>query len=117
MSEYLTEKEMLLISVAISKQKGQNYPCSNQIVTCGIFSSEEYWDEFCLKNEYKMKRRTKYWIEFEYGERWTYFNPDIYPFRGFRFHKIKVTRNINRRLFLECVYPCCALYCKEIEWC
>lgn len=37
----MTEKEMKLFSEKINKQEGRNYPCSNQIVVCGFFSTEE----------------------------------------------------------------------------
>ena len=37
----MTEKEMMIISEQISKQEGRKYPCSNQVVVCGFFSTEE----------------------------------------------------------------------------
>ena len=29
------------VSETISKQEGQNYPCSNQVVLCGFFSDRK----------------------------------------------------------------------------
>ena len=115
--EYLTVEEMKRISNTISKQEGQNYPCSNQIVTCGFFSSKETWQEFCDKNKHRIKERiAKDIIRFEDGETWRWYSKHNYNLRGFRFYKIKVSRDINRDLFMQCIYPCCAHYCKEIEW-
>ena len=115
--EYLTIEEMNHISNAISKQKGQKYPCSNQIVTCGFFASKEEWEKFCNINKHKIKYTAKDCIGFEDGEKWRWY-PDYNTgsIRGFRFYKIKVSRDINKQVFLQGIYPCCAIYCKEIEW-
>lgn len=117
MNKYLTIEEMKHISDEISKQEGQNYPCSNQIVTCGFFASKEIWDEFCDKNKYRIKERiAKNCIRFEDGETWRWYSEYNGNIRGFRFYKIKVDSNVNREVFLHCIYPCCVNYCKEIEW-
>lgn len=114
--EYLTLEEMKHISDTISKQEGQNYPCSNQIVTCGFFAPREKWEEFCNANKHKIKYIAKDHISFEDGEKWRWYPEYNGNIRGFRFYKIKVSCDINRQAFLHCIYPCCAIYCKEIEW-
>ena len=38
---YLTYEEQHKIEEQINNQEGQNYPCSNQIVTRGFFSTRE----------------------------------------------------------------------------
>ncbi len=116
MTEYLTTEEMKHISDEISKQEGQNYPYSNQIVTCGFFASREKWEEFCNENKYKTKYTEKYRIGLEDGETWRWYPEYNGNIRGFRFYKIKVSCDVNKQAFMQCIYPCCACYCKEIEW-
>ena len=112
----MTEEEMKLISERINKQEGRKYPCSNQVVVCGFFSTEEDWNKFANDNLDKIKIRRKDEVVFNNGERWCYFSYFDFSQRGYRFYKIKVSRNIDRQIFLEHIYPLCALYCNEIEW-
>lgn len=114
--EYLSIEEMNNISYKINNQEGRKYPCSNQIVTCGFFSTKERWDEFLEANKNKIKWRAVDMAEFDNGEKWRYFNFTQFSYRGFRFYKIKIDCCVNREVFLQCIYPCCLLYCKEIEW-
>ena len=112
----MIEEEMKLISERINKQEGRRYPCSNQIVVCGFFSTDEEWNNFVNNNLDKIKTRKKDRVVFANKEQWYHFNYINYSQRGYRFYKIKVSRNVNRELFLNCIYPYCSLYCKEIEW-
>ena len=112
----MTEEEMKLISERINKQEGRKYPCSNQIVVCGFFSTDEEWNDFVNNNLDKIKIRQKDRVVFANKEQWYHFDYINYSQRGYRFYKIKVSRNVNRELFLNCIYPYCSLYCKEIEW-
>lgn len=112
----MTEKEMKLVSERINKQEGRNYPCSNQIVVCGFFSTEEDWNNFVTANLDKIKIRQKDRIVLANKENWYHFNHLNYSERGYRFYKIKVSRDIECEIFLNCIYPYCSLYCKEIEW-
>ena len=116
MNEYLTIEEMEYISDRINKQEGQNYPCSNQVVTCGFFASREEWVEFCNRNKHRTKYIAYDHMKFEDGEIWNWFSINSYNCRGYRFYKIKVSRNIDRHVFMQNIYPYCSHYCKEIEW-
>lgn len=116
MGEYLTIDEMNDISDKISKQEGQKYPCSNQVVTCGFFASEGKWKEFCEENRYKAIYVAKEHMKLEDEETWHWFSINNYNCRGYRFYKIKVSRDINRHVFMQNIYPYCSFYCKEIEW-
>ena len=49
----MTKEQRKDISKHIKSQKGQKYPCGNQVVCCGYFSYEEDWEKFCKKNKYK----------------------------------------------------------------
>lgn len=113
---FMTEVEMKLISERINKQNGRKYPYSNQIVICGFFSTKEDWNNFVNDNLDRIKIQRKDEVIFENKERWCHFSYIDYSQRGYRFYKIKVSRNINREIFLDCIYPYCSLYCKEIEW-
>ena len=55
-------------------------------------------------------------IRFEDGETWRWYPEYNGNIRGFRFYKVKVACDINRQAFMQCIYPCCIHYCKEIEW-
>ena len=112
----MIEEEMKLISERINKQEGRRYPCSNQIVVCGCYSTDEEWNNFVNNNLDKIKTRKKDRVIFANKEQWYHFDYINYSQRGYRFYKIKVSRNVNRELFLNCIYPYCSLYCKEIEW-
>lgn len=114
----MTEKQKYDIFKCINSQEGQNYPCSNQIVCCGYFSSEENWQKFCEKNKDLILYKIKDKIKLKNGEVWRFFNYIFFSenIRGFRFYKIKIDKNIiYSPLFLHCIMPCCHTYCKEIE--
>lgn len=110
----MTEEEMKLISEKINKQEGRKYPCSNQIVVCGFFSTDEDWNNFVNNNLDKIQQKDR--VVFTNKEQWRHFSHIDYSQRGNRFFKIKVSRNINCEIFLNYIYPYCSLYCKEIEW-
>lgn len=44
-------------------------------------------------------------FSFANKERWYYFDYTDYSQRGFRFYKIKVSRNINREIFFKLYLP------------
>lgn len=126
MAEKLTQEEINHIKECISNQEGQNYPCSNQVVLCGFIGSVEQWNNFVEENYDKilrLHRVSKHEQEFELmnHERWRLFNTKRSKVswnncRGYRFYKLKVTSNIDRKIFKENIYPYCSGYCCEIEF-
>lgn len=120
----MTIEMMNMVSTMISKQEGQKYACSNQIVTCGYFSNYSKWEEFCMRNRDKIIGRTEgtmcsgqTFIKLNNGETWRWFPVSgNYLCRGYRFYKIKVDSTIDERNFMENIFPCCSLYCIEIDW-
>ena len=112
----MTCEEMTLISEQINKQEGRKYPCSNQTVICGFFSTEEDWDKFVNDNLDKIKIQQKDRVIFCDKEQWYRFDYINYSQRGYRFYKIKVSRDIDIEIFLNYIYPYCCMYCNEIEW-
>lgn len=114
----MTKEQRKDISKHIKSQKGQKYPCGNQVVCCGYFSYEEDWEKFCKKNKYFIKYKRKDSIKLKNNEVWRFFNLISLKenMRGFRFYKIKIDKSINSNLFYHYIYPCCVHYCKKIEW-
>lgn len=112
----MTQEEMDMISENINKQQGRKYPCSNQIVVCGFFASEEAWNKFVKDNLENIKIRRKNEFVFINDERWIHFSYLDYSQRGYRFYKLKVSHDIDYHLFFESIYSCSYPYCKEIEW-
>ena len=116
----LTEERMNYISSFINNQEGQNYPCSNQIVTCGFISTEKKWNKFVEKFKLagEIKLLTKQRLFLSDGTQWRFFdiNTTKFTFRGVRYYKIKVDKSIDADIFEERILPYCSFYCKEIEW-
>ena len=106
------------ISKHIKSQKGQKYPCGNQVVCCGYFSYKEDWEKFCKKNKYFIEYKRKDSIKLKNNEIWRFFNLSTLAenIRGFRFYKITIDKSINPDLFYNYIYPCCIHYCKKIKW-
>ena len=101
-----------------SKQKGQNYPCSNQVVVCGFVGLYlDDWKKFIHNNKDKITYiHMKEEIILNNNERWVWINPSNYSIRGYRFYKVLANKNINRRFIEETVLPQCSFYCKSFEW-
>ena len=104
-----------------SKQEGQNYPCSNQIVVCGFVALyQSDWERFA--HNYKVKIARQYHsieikeIILKNNERWIWINPSNYSIRGYRFYKVLADKNINKKIIEEAILPQCSFYCKSFEW-
>ena len=100
-----------------SKQKGQSYPCSNQIVVCGFVSLYlNDWKEFIYNNKDKIIRCMKEEIILNNNERWIWIDPSNYSIRGYRFYKVLADKNINKKIIEETILPQCSFYCKSFKW-
>lgn len=106
-----------------SKQEGQNYPCSNQIVVCGfvaLYLSD--WERFVHDNKDKIARQyrniniMREEILLKNNERWVWINPSSYSIRGYRFYKVLANKDINKKIIGEMILPQCSFYCKSFEW-
>ena len=96
--------EMNRISRDINSNK-EKHPYGYGI--CGFFSTKERFKEF------EKSYLNKY---VDVGEYWKFYPIDKeILFRGNRFYKIKVDKNIDRDMFLQYILPCC-MNCIEIEW-
>lgn len=87
-----------------NNQEGRPYPCSNQIVVCGVITKDK--DKALSVMEKKgaiIKSRysgfVKGHIEWELNnERWLWKNWNE-NYRGYRFYKILIDENIDEELF------------------
>ena len=98
-----------------SSQKGQKYPCSNQIVVCAIITKNK--DKAFSVMEKKgaiIKRHSPDYIEWELNnERWLWTNWNM-NCRGYRFYKIIVDEDIDEDLF-EYTRIYSGFYCCSME--
>lgn len=112
----ISKEERDKISNWINNQEGRRYPCSNQIVCCGFVTDDnEKWQNFIEQNKDSIEKLTKREIVFDSRERWIKI-PLNSSFRGYRYYKIKVDKNIDKNFLEQVILPCCANYCCELEW-
>lgn len=100
-----------------NQQQGKKYPCSNQIVICAYITnnSQEVYN-YLNKNNITPIRISKTRIEWqENNERWIWI-PIRHSVRGYRFNKVKISKNYDNEEMLEqVIIPCCDLYCCSWE--
>ena len=99
-----------------NKQEGSKYPCSNQIVLCGVITKDRAKAIDFMKNKNvvcKREQRSKIIWFLDNGERWMWCNWNI-NYRGYRFYKVAIDRWIDVELFRRiCVL--CSGYCCSFE--
>jgi hypothetical protein len=99
------------------EQEGQKYPCSNQIVLCGIITKDRNKAIDFMKNKNVVKIREKRneitWF-LDNGEKWLWQNWNINR-RGYRFYKIAVDKLVDIDLFRTLIVPSCSIYCCSFE--
>lgn len=100
-----------------NSQPGQKYPCSNQVVLCGIVTSDRNKAiDFMKDKDFLEKRERRNQIDWllSNGERWIWrtWNEAC---KGYRFYKIVIDRNISNELFETLIHPCCGSYCCSME--
>lgn len=99
-----------------NKQEGRKFPCSNQIVTCGVITHDR--DKALSVMDRKgatVKSQSHYGIEWELNNErwiWRHWNENC---RGYRFYKVIVDEDINDDVFRYIVAPCLANYCCSFE--
>ena len=100
-----------------NNQVGQKYPCSNQIVLCGIITDDRNKALEFMKDKEFTEIRERYdqidWV-LTNGERWQWrkWNESC---RGYRFYKVAIDKNISDDIFNFLVKPCCGSYCCSME--
>ena len=116
-NDYIPLKYLEHYAGYFNKQKGQKYPCSNQIVLCGIVTKDKNKAIDFMKDKNiidKRERRNEIIWFLDNGERWMWRNWNV-DHRGYRFYKIAVDKVIDIDLFHLFVVPKCSLYCCSFE--
>lgn len=112
----MTQEEMNKISNHFNNQEGRSYPISNQIVCCGYVTEDKNkWNDFIKENTGNIvwKRKDDFMLKNE--ERWCRI-PVSSSVRGYRYYKIKVDKNVDRKFLEQIILPCCSNYCCDFEW-
>lgn len=100
-----------------NNQAGSKYPCSNQIVRCGIVTDnrEKAIDYMKDKNIIKKQERSD-------GIEWFLDNGEIWIWRkwndscrGYRLYKLAIDRHTDKNVFEMLIYPICLSYCCSVE--
>lgn len=98
-----------------NKQKGSPYPCSNQIVVCGVITKDR--DKALSIMESKgavIKSQGNNVIKWELNNEIWYWKRWNEMMRGYRFYKVIVDEDVDENLFrwTRCI---CASYCCSME--
>lgn len=100
-----------------NKQKGQKYPCSNQIVVCGVITKDKDKVLSVMKEKGAViSKQSNYRNHIEWqlnNERWLWRNWNDGA-RGYRFYKILIDKDIDERLFHWAIAHA-GLYCCSME--
>lgn len=100
-----------------NNQKGQNYPCSNQIVTCAIFTdNQEKAIKIMKEHNAIVTRQSKNEIVWNInGERWIWKRTISDTCRGYRYYKVIIDKDFDYNIFHELIAPYCSFYCCSFE--
>lgn len=99
----------------LNKQKGRPYPCSNQIVVCGVIIKDRQKALSIMEQKgailiSQCHDRIRWILN---GEFWLWRNWNT-GYRGYRFYKMLVDKNIDERMFhWATAYG--SLYCCSME--
>lgn len=100
-----------------NQQQGQKYPTSNQTVTCAyITENKKEVIKYLKQKHIKPLIQQRYYLRWqENNEQWTW-RPITGNSRGYRFYKIKISKNYSDYNILQTVIlPACAHYCCSWE--
>ena len=98
-------------------QEGRKYPCSNQIVVCGIITEDRNLAINFMKDKPVIRmyqRKDGISWELNNGERWIWRNWNE-SCRGYRLYKVAIDKFVKKDVFEYFVLPYCAMYCCSVE--
>lgn len=116
-SDYVSLEQLEYCQNYYNKQKGQKYPCSNQVVVCGIFTENrnkaiEYMKNKSVVRKMEMQHEINWYLD--NGERWIWNKKWNENLRGRRYYKLVIDRFIDKHSF-ERIMPYASLYCCSLE--
>lgn len=99
-----------------NKQEGRKFPCSNQVVRCGVITDDRNKALAIMhKKGATIKLQSLTRIEWELdNEKWLWRNWNE-SCRGYRLYKVIVDENIDENVFHYLISPLCANYCCSFE--
>ena len=114
---YVSTEELMKFKEYYDKQEGRKYPCSNQVVICGIITEDRNLAIDFMKDKNIVKKRERkdeiIW-ELDNGEywKWKHWRENC---KGQRFHKVAIDKFIDEDLFHHVILPSCVIYCCSVE--
>lgn len=114
---YVSIEELQKIKEYYDKQEGRRYPCSNQVVVCGIVTEDRNLAIDFMSGKNIVEKREKedgiIW-KLDNGEYWKWqrWNKNC---RGQRFYKLAIDRLTDKDLFENVILPSCGFYCCSVE--
>ena len=115
--DYVSLERLKQFAEYYNNQEGRKYPCSNQIVRCGVVTDNREKAINYMKNKNVVcKRETRDQIEWilDNGERWMWRNWND-SVRGYRLYKVAIDRWTDKDVFNMIINPKCGLYCCSVE--
>ena len=100
-----------------NKQQGQEYPYSNQIVSCAIITNDQYKAKNIMKDLGGVlitESSDKITWRINDEEIWTW-RKSYENCLGYRFYKLMIDKNTDKAIFEKIILPCCANYCCSME--
>ena len=115
--EYVPLEALKKFKEYYDTQEGRKYPCSNQIVVCGIITDDRNLAIDFMKDKPVVEtylRKDGITWRLDNGEKWVWrhWNESC---RGHRFYKVAIDKFIRREIFEYLVQPYCGLYCCSVE--
>ena len=118
---YVSLEELKQFVEHYNNQEGCKYPCSNQIVRCGVITDNREKAIDYMKDYIKDKNIVKKY-ERRDGIEWFLDNGEIWIWRiwnescrGYRLYKLAIDRYTDKEVFETLVAPKCAHYCCSVE--
>lgn len=114
---YVLIEELKRFKEYYDKQEGRKYPCSNQVVVCGIITEDRDLAIDFMRDKNVVKKRERIdemvW-ELDNGEHWKW-KHWTESCRGQRFYKVVIDKFIDQDLLRYVILPSCANYCCSVE--
>lgn len=116
-SNPISEERLEHYKEYFNHQPGQEYPSSNQVVTCAIITNDRFKAKSIMeKKGADIVSETSNLIiwKIKDGETWTW-RKSYENCCGYRFYKVIIDKYTDKDIFEKILLPCCANYCCSME--